>query len=96
MDNYFVNYYDCKEIKKEIGVTGSLRNVAKELGVDRIGTMHQAGSDAQVTLEVYFKLRQKLKQMWCIESDQKLDERLAGKVYGMTDSFTDDTSHYIE
>jgi hypothetical protein len=37
---YFFNYYDCKEIKREIDVQGGLVKLAKELDVDRIGTMH--------------------------------------------------------
>ena len=62
LDTYFINYYDCKEIRKEIStLSGGLKQLARELGVDRVGTMHQAGSDAQVTMEVFFKLRQKLK-----------------------------------
>ena len=62
LDVYFINYYDCKEIKKEISsLSGGLKQLARDLGVERVGTMHQAGSDAQVTLEVYFKLRSKLK-----------------------------------
>jgi len=57
-----VNFYDCKEIKKEIDdIGGGLAKVAKELNVDRIGTLHQAGSDAQVTSAVFFQLRSKLK-----------------------------------
>ena len=60
LDTYFVNYYDCKEVKRELDLSGGLKMVAKELDVDRIGTMHQAGSDAYVTCGVYMKLRQKL------------------------------------
>lgn len=57
-----MNFYDCKEIKKEIDdIGGGLAKVAKELNVDRIGTLHQAGSDAQVTSAVFFQLRSKLK-----------------------------------
>jgi len=38
---YFGNFYDCKEIKREIDyLSGGLGKVAKELDVDRIGTMH--------------------------------------------------------
>lgn len=61
LDTYFINYYDCKEVKREIDLSGGLGKVAKELDVDRIGTMHQAGSDALVTCGVYFKLRAKLR-----------------------------------
>lgn len=59
-----MNYYDCKEVKRELDLSGGLKTVAKELDVDRIGTMHQAGSDAYVTGGVYFKLRSNLRQIW--------------------------------
>jgi len=96
LDLYFINYYDCKEIKKELTMTGSLKNVAKELGVDRFGTMHQAGSDAQVTLSVYFKLRQKVRQIWSFDSEQDITQRLKGKVYGVSDTTFNEDSHYLE
>ena len=38
---YFYNYYDIKEMKRDIEIlTGGLSKVAKELDVERIGTMH--------------------------------------------------------
>ena len=95
LDTYFVNYYDCKEVKRELDLSGGLKTVAKELDVDRIGTMHQAGSDAFVTGGVYFKLRSKLRQIWQIDSEAKIEEKIKGKIYGIGDSFYDDT-HYIE
>jgi CCR4-NOT transcription complex subunit 7/8 len=59
MDSYFVNYYDIKEMKREIDfLCGGLNKVSRELGVERIGTTHQAGSDSLVTCRVFFKLLQ--------------------------------------
>jgi hypothetical protein len=89
-----MNYYDCKEIKREIDVSGGLVKLAKELDVERIGTMHQAGSDAYVTCKVFFRLRSKLKQLWLVESEAKIEERFKGKIYGIGDSYNDD--NYIE
>ena len=41
MNNFFSNYYDIKEIKRDIDfLTGGLSKIAKELDVERIGTMH--------------------------------------------------------
>ena len=41
MQAYFCNYYDIKEIKRDIDfLTGGLSKIAKELDVERIGTMH--------------------------------------------------------
>ena len=73
---YFCNIFDCKEIKREIDyLSGGLSKLAKELDVDRIGTMHQAGSDAFVTSGVFFKLRSKLKKLWNVDSEAKIEER---------------------
>lgn len=41
MKAYFCSYYDIKEIKRDIEyLTGGLSKVAKELDVERIGSMH--------------------------------------------------------
>lgn len=65
MNNYFCNYFDIKEVKREIEyLSGGLNKVAKELAVDRVGTMHQAGSDSIVTRGVYFKLKELYKKWW--------------------------------
>lgn len=58
---YFVNFYDCKEVMRELNVGGGLAKVASNLDIDRIGTNHQGGSDAHLTSEVWFQLRRKLK-----------------------------------
>ena len=91
---YFHNFFDCKEVKREIDISGGLVKVAKELDVDRIGTMHQAGSDAYVTSGVFFKLRSKLMSCWLVESEAKIEERFNWKIYGIGDSYNDDG--YIE
>ena len=75
-------------------MSGGLGKVAKELDVDRIGTMHQAGSDAFVTAGVFFKLKAKLRKIWNLDSDNKIEERLNGKLYGIGESVNDDA--YID
>ena len=60
---------------RELGYQGGLAKVARQLGLDRIGTMHQAGSDAHLTSGLFFQLRNKLKQLWVVENEQKIDER---------------------
>lgn len=40
-------------------------------------------------------MRSKLRQIWQIDSEAKIEEKLKGKIYGIGDSFYDDT-HYIE
>ena len=56
--------------------------------------MHQAGSDAFVTSGVYFKLITKLKKLWNLDSELKIEERLNGKLYGIGESINDD--NYID
>jgi CCR4-NOT transcription complex subunit 7/8 len=51
---YFQNYYDCKELMRELNIQGGLTKVARQIGLDRIGTNHQGGSDAHLTAGVYF------------------------------------------
>lgn len=70
LNSYFCNYYDIKEIKRDIEyLNGGLSKIAKELSIDRIGTMHQAGSDSLVTCKVFFKLKDMLKKWWRIADD---------------------------
>ena len=60
MDAFFCNYYDLKEIKRDIShlALGGLSKLAKDLDIERIGTVHQAGSDSLVTCQVFFKLKE--------------------------------------
>jgi hypothetical protein len=87
---YFQNFYDCKELMRELTITGGLTKVARQIGLDRIGTMHQAGSDAHLTAALYFQLRSKLKQTWLIDTEQKIEERFNGKINGIGDSINDE------
>lgn len=62
---FFVNYYDIKEIKRDIEfLSGGLSKIAKELDIERIGTTHQSGSDSIVTSRVFFKLKGMLFKCW--------------------------------
>lgn len=66
---YFPALYDIKFLMKAIKAremvggpmvlrgTGGLQDVADELGVGRIGVMHQAGSDSLLTGQVFFQLK---------------------------------------
>ena len=41
MDTFFCNFFDIKEMKREIEyLNGGLNKVSKGLGIDRIGTTH--------------------------------------------------------
>lgn len=70
MNAYFCNYFDIKEIKRDMTyLTGGLSKIAKELDIDRIGTMHQAGSDSLVTSRVFFKLKDIYRKNWPTEDE---------------------------
>lgn len=49
-------FYDVKILANEREKHGSLENLAKGLGIVRIGPQHQAGSDSLITLKVFTKL----------------------------------------
>ena len=54
---YFPNLYDIKYLVNDSETyKGGLNKLAKELDVERSGEIHQAGSDSQVTSEVFFRL----------------------------------------
>ena len=54
---YFPNHYDIKIlVQGKEKLQGSLNKLADYLDVVRKGIKHQAGSDSNVTVEVYFKL----------------------------------------
>ena len=54
---YFPNHYDIKIlVQGKEKLQGSLNKLADYLDVVRKGINHQAGSDSNVTLDVYFKL----------------------------------------
>lgn len=95
MNTYFCNYFDIKEIKRDIDyLTGGLSKIAKELDIDRIGTMHQAGSDSFVTCRVFFKLKDLFKKWWPTDDTPTLEERFNGIIYGLGQSANEDI--YIE
>ena len=54
---YFPNIYDIKHLVNDNETyKGGLNKLAKELNVERSGEIHQAGSDSQVTSDVFFRL----------------------------------------
>jgi CCR4-NOT transcription complex subunit 7/8 len=58
LDTYFINYYDIKVlIKGNDNFERGLNKLADQLEVNRVGQIHQAGSDSIVTIDVFFKLK---------------------------------------
>lgn len=61
---YFRNYYDLRYLIEFTDLyCGSLNRLAKDCGVIRIGTQHQAGSDSLVTAEAFEKIREFFAQL---------------------------------
>lgn len=58
LKHLFPNIYDIKTIinDHEDWKSYSLSRLANELGIKRTGIQHQAGSDALLTLEIFFSL----------------------------------------
>ena len=58
LDTYFINYYDIKVLTKDNdNFQRGLNKLADQLEVNRVGQIHQAGSDSGVTIDVFFKLK---------------------------------------
>lgn len=54
---YFRNYYDTRQMMEYSNLFCSgLSRLAKDLGVERVGSQHQAGSDSMITLQSFLKL----------------------------------------
>ena len=75
---FFPNFYDLKHVTLKIGQTYSsgLQAIASSYGVQRVGTMHQAGSDSLITGGLYFKL---------IEKHDFDKKEFNGILYGLND-----------
>lgn len=55
---YFPTLYDLKYLMLHADqLFGGLNKVADQLGCERVGTMHQAGSDSLLTMDVFFRMR---------------------------------------
>jgi CCR4-NOT transcription complex subunit 7/8 len=77
---YFPYIYDIKYMVNGLdGLHGGLQKIADHLTVARIGPMHQAGSDALLTCDTFFKLCDQLGGAAAVErSDQKYVNELFG------------------
>ena len=55
---FFPKFYDIKHMMKHCkSLKGGLQDIADDLGLERIGTQHQAGSDSLLTCQAFFKIR---------------------------------------
>ena len=77
LHTYFPCIYDIKYMMLSCdNLKGGLQKVAEDLDVERIGPMHQAGSDSLLTAATFFKLVEVYFQGNCNE------EKFAGFLYG--------------
>jgi CCR4-NOT transcription complex subunit 7/8 len=70
---------------------GGLSKLAKDLDVERIGTIHQAASDSFGTSQLFFKLKEIYKQWYGKNvNTNEIESRFRGKIYGLGKSICDD------
>lgn len=75
---YFPCVYDIKYLMKSCeNLKGGLQKTAEELGVQRIGPQHQAGSDSLLTAAAFFKMRRDYFE------DQIDDAKFKGVLFGL-------------
>ena len=61
LNTYFPRFYDIKYFSStKSSLANGLQGIADQLGVERVGQEHQAGSDALVTLKVFFELKKQI------------------------------------
>lgn len=76
---FFPNIIDLKHVTNLLGYHGGLQAIATSVGVKRIGTMHQAGSDSLITGGLYFELKKR-------HDEFADDEQFNGILFGINDS----------
>lgn len=75
---FFPCIYDIKYLMKSCkNLKGGLQDVADDLGVQRVGPQHQAGSDSLLTALTVFKMRQ------TFFDDRIDDQKYLGHLYGL-------------
>jgi CCR4-NOT transcription complex subunit 7/8 len=80
---YFPNFYDVKYLNLFSGnFVGGLNKLAGKLQVERIGQMHQAGSDSILTLSVFEKLKR-------LYFDDVIEKKCKGVLFGLNDIQTE-------
>lgn len=74
---FFPAFYDVKHMMRNCkGLKGGLQDLADDLGIARIGTQHQAGSDSLLTLQAFFRLLR-------VHYDGRLDPKFEGVLFGL-------------
>lgn len=74
---WFPTVFDVKYMMRTCKMRGGLQDGASVLEVQRIGPVHQAGSDSLLTANVFFKMREAYKE------DLLDDSEYNGRLYGL-------------
>lgn len=73
LETYFINYYDTRQmINSYSWLKGSLTKIASSLDIERVGAVHQAGSDSLITGKLYHKLYENFPENEFIVEKNKL------------------------
>merc|ERR1719231_570019 len=76
---YFPTLYDVKLLMSTVdGLHGGLQRVAEDLKVERIGPMHQAGSDSLLTNSTFFRLAD-----IAFQGVKQIEAKYCGEIYGL-------------
>lgn len=83
LHTYFPTTFDLKHVAMDFDKMGGLSRLAEDLQVERIGTMHQAGSDALLTAATFFKMVE-------VFFDGKVENasKYSGQLYGLGNSLS--------
>jgi len=64
LDTYFPNYYDTRQLINNFSwLKGSLNKIAGDLDVQRIGAVHQAGSDSLITAKLFYRIAEQFPEI---------------------------------
>lgn len=75
---FFPSFYDIKYLMKTCkSLKGGLQDIADDLGIERIGIQHQAGSDSLLTAKAFFKIRH------VFFEDHMDDTKYSGFLFGL-------------
>jgi len=92
MSMWFPTVYDIKYIMKicennklpgSENLKGGLNRLAEALQVERIGPMHQAGSDSLLTGATFFKVQNLFEPLFEINGLQNLEKSCSGILFGI-------------
>lgn len=81
---YFPQVYDIKYMLKSCkNLEGGLANIAEALSINRIGISHQAGSDAILTGQTFFRMREAFFEQGKEPEDENAEKKYKGIIYGI-------------